>query len=214
MKSTTHLRVLAVAAVSAALVVGCGHVEPEPQRTTERAATPEVNFTSDAFGFDHRCTGPTLHNLEGLCIEEDEHCTVEYHVTNDAIQFAQDSAQISARGRTTLETIAADVMERYGHLDSDATVRIEVEGNTSTEGDADHNQRLSERRAAAARREMENLLAGRPSDGPRLQFHDLGRGENNPVVYPDDTEAKRQRNRRVVITVHPPASLTGDCEAP
>lgn len=214
MKSTTHLRVLAVAAVSASLLASCGQVEVEPQATDEGAATPEVNFTSDAFGFDHRCTGPTLHNLEGLCIEEDEYCTVEYHVTNDAIQFAQDSAQISATGRTTLEAIAADVMERYGNLDSDDAVRITVEGNTSTEGEAEYNQRLSERRAAAARKEMEELLEGRPSYGPRLQFHDLGKGENNPVVYPDDTEAKRQRNRRVVITVNPPASLTGDCAAP
>ena len=67
-----------------------------------------------------------------------------------------------------------------------------VVGHTSTEGDADHNQDLSERRAQAV---VDELVArGMPAD----QISSEGRGETEPLVRESD-EASRSINRRVEI---------------
>lgn len=75
------------------------------------------------------------------------------------------------------------------------TYKFEVSGHTDSSGKADHNKELSRKRAAVMVRE---LVAKGIAQGEILA---LGMGSERPVVTPDNTEAKRKKNRRYEIQV-------------
>src|SRR5690606_29783756 len=70
--------------------------------------------------------------------------------------------------------------------------RIAVVGHADSIGSVAYNQKLSERRAASAKRYL--VSRGVPED----QIDTRGEGELNPS-FPNDTPANRQKNRRVDI---------------
>jgi outer membrane protein OmpA-like peptidoglycan-associated protein len=74
----------------------------------------------------------------------------------------------------------------------DRVSRISVVGHADAIGTVAYNQKLSERRAASARKYL--VEHGIPDD----QIDTRGEGELNPS-YPNDTPANRQKNRRVDI---------------
>lgn len=73
--------------------------------------------------------------------------------------------------------------------------KFEVSGHTDSRGKAEHNKQLSKKRAAAIARE----LAARGV--PENEIVAVGMGPDKPVVTPDNTEAKRAKNRRYEIQV-------------
>ena len=70
-----------------------------------------------------------------------------------------------------------------------------VYGHTDTTGDANHNKELSKKRAAAITREL--VAKGVPAD----DIESVGMGAEKPLVKPDNTDAKRAKNRRYEIQV-------------
>lgn len=74
---------------------------------------------------------------------------------------------------------------------------IDVLGHTDTTGSNEHNQLLSERRAAA----VADYLATRGVARARMATR--GFGETAPLYVPDDTDMKRAANRRVEIKIVP-----------
>jgi len=106
------------------------------------------------------------------------------------IQFKLDSDQLLSSSFPTLNQ-AADVLARY------ASVRIEIQGHASSEGEDAYNQELSQRRAEAVRR----YLVGRGVDAGRLTA--VGYGETVPVDT-NKTEEGRARNRRVEFHIVQP----------
>jgi outer membrane protein OmpA-like peptidoglycan-associated protein len=70
-----------------------------------------------------------------------------------------------------------------------------IAGHTDSQGDESYNQRLSERRAAAAAAYLANQGVG------RARLHTRGLGELEPVAENVD-EASRQRNRRVEVAIY------------
>jgi OOP family OmpA-OmpF porin len=70
-----------------------------------------------------------------------------------------------------------------------------VSGHTDSTGSADHNKELSKKRAAVIEREL--VARGVPQD----EIESVGMGSDKPVVTPDNTEAKRKKNRRYEIQV-------------
>jgi outer membrane protein OmpA-like peptidoglycan-associated protein len=111
-------------------------------------------------------------------------CKLDVSISNEAIGFGYDSAEISERGRAGLAAVAEQLHGATG---------ITIVGHTSTEGDATYNRKLSERRARAVADELRRGVPGG-------QFSVIGAGESHPLVTPDDTEDQRAQNRRVVIT--------------
>jgi len=111
-------------------------------------------------------------------------CKLDVSIANEAIGFGYDSAEISDRGRAGLAAVAEQLQGATG---------ITVVGHTSTEGDAVYNEDLSQRRARAVADELRRGVPGG-------QFSVVGAGESQPLVVPDNTEERRARNRRVVIT--------------
>ena len=74
---------------------------------------------------------------------------------------------------------------------------IDVLGHTDTTGSNEHNQLLSERRAAS----VADYLASRGVQRPRMATR--GFGETAPIYQPDDTDMKKAANRRVEIKIVP-----------
>ncbi|GAB3481432.1 OmpA family protein [Nocardiopsis coralliicola] len=112
---------------------------------------------------------------------------VTYNLDADVL-FDTDSAEIRGEAADSLQA-AADEMEQ---LPSDAPVR--VEGHTDSDGDAEHNQDLSERRAQAV---VDWLVDEGGLDADR--FTATGHGESKPTASNDDEDGKAQ-NRRVMIS--------------
>ncbi|MEZ5572774.1 MAG: OmpA family protein [Halioglobus sp.] len=113
-------------------------------------------------------------------------CNCDYSLN---LEFAFDSAQLSANDMAQLDAIAAVLTNpKIG-----STVRGVIEGHTDSIGSESYNLRLSQRRADAVANYLQSkgvILDGR--------FEIRGYGKANPIAS-NDTEAGRAQNRRVVI---------------
>jgi outer membrane protein OmpA-like peptidoglycan-associated protein len=103
--------------------------------------------------------------------------------------FATDSFAVRPDLRADLFTVASS-LQRYPQS------TVQVVGHTDSDGDAEYNQRLSERRASAV-----SAVLGEAGVPPsRLQ--PIGRGESQPVASNLSEEGKAL-NRRVEIVILP-----------
>jgi OOP family OmpA-OmpF porin len=101
------------------------------------------------------------------------------------IRFDFDSAVVRPEAGLLLDML-------YQGLAADKSACIRIEGHTSSEGEAAYNQGLSQRRAQAVARQLEQRgLAGGRVAG-------VGLGETRPIA-PNDDEAGRALNRRVEV---------------
>ena len=124
---------------------------------------------------------------------EDAGCQHRLNVGADAL-FAFDKSDLSPDAEETLNALGPEI----GKLGSHPAT---VEGHTDSIGSADHNQRLSERRANA----VKQWLVGHkflPESTPIK-----GYGKTRPVApntKPDgsDNPEGRQKNRRVEVVVN------------
>ena len=73
--------------------------------------------------------------------------------------------------------------------------KFEVSGHTDSSGSASHNEELSRRRAERMKKEL--ARKGVP-DGDVVA---VGMGSKRPLVKPDDTAAKKAKNRRYEVQV-------------
>ncbi len=73
--------------------------------------------------------------------------------------------------------------------------KFEVSGHTDTSGSAEHNKELSQRRAEKMKQEL--VAKGVPAGDVMA----VGMGSERPLVKPDDTPAKKARNRRYEVQV-------------
>ncbi len=108
------------------------------------------------------------------------------HVATQGILFDIDSSRIRPESTPTLKEIGTMLQEH-------ADLRIRIEGHTDSTGDDQHNQTLSEERAASVR---QFLIDEYGLDASRLEAQ--GFGESRPVDS-NDTPEGRQNNRRVEL---------------
>lgn len=127
-----------------------------------------------------------LEQIGGLEVNRTAEDELAVVLRNDVL-FDVDSSALRSASRETLREVAS-VFNRYGD-----TVVI-VEGHADSTGDADYNQRLSERRAESVR----GYLIDQGVAGSRISAR--GRGESAPRAS-NDTAEGRQMNRRVEIRV-------------
>ena len=103
------------------------------------------------------------------------------------ITFDVGKATIRRISEATLRA-AADVLRKY------PSIRIQITGHTSSEGDEGFNQKLSEDRAASVRQWLldHDIVASR--------IVSRGIGSSEPVAD-NRTEAGRRKNRRIEFTI-------------
>ncbi len=74
--------------------------------------------------------------------------------------------------------------------------KFEVSGHTDSSGKPEHNKELSGKRAAVIVREL--VARGIA----KSEIVAIGMGSERPLVTPDNTPAKKAKNRRYEIQVH------------
>lgn len=112
---------------------------------------------------------------------------VQIDLAGDVL-FDSSSSEIDSRADEVLDAAAATISAYEGGT-------VDVVGHTDDVGGEAENQTLSEERAAA----VVDALADR-LDAASYELRPEGRGESEPVV-PNDSAGRRQRNRRVTLTL-------------
>jgi outer membrane protein OmpA-like peptidoglycan-associated protein len=106
------------------------------------------------------------------------------------ILFDTNSDGVKAEGVTELSKVG-DILAKYGDD------RVKIEGHTDSQGDAKHNQALSERRANA----VKTVLVARGVKEDQIIV--TGYGEAKPVAD-NSTSDGRSKNRRVELHIDVP----------
>jgi outer membrane protein OmpA-like peptidoglycan-associated protein len=115
-----------------------------------------------------------------------------------AVTFKSD--YLFAVGSANLNPGAYEEINRVSRvLNQYPDTRIQVAGHTDSTGSEQTNQVLSEQRA----KNVENALIGQGVNPGRINT--IGFGESSPIAD-NSSEAGRQLNRRVVITIKPQAT--------
>lgn len=120
-------------------------------------------------------------------IEAEDKETLE--VMARSIQFKVNSSYLEASSNAVLDQIAA-ILQKYPDYN------VAIDGYTDSAGKDSYNQWLSERRAER----VYNYFINKGVAASRMKF--TGHGEANPIA-PNDTEAGRDKNRRVEIKLTP-----------
>lgn len=103
----------------------------------------------------------------------------------EGVTFENNQAELKPESETILE-------KTFLELKNDPTLTIEIRGYTDNVGDADYNQKLSQKRAETVRL----WLVKKGIDALRIKA--VGFGENNPIAD-NSTVNGRNQNRRIEI---------------
>jgi hypothetical protein len=103
------------------------------------------------------------------------------------VQFTYNSADFEPSSLPQLDS-AVVVLKNY------PTLEILIKGHTSSEGEADYNQKLSERRAEA----VKNYLIQHGIDAKRLTSKGFGKSQ---LLMIDDSEEHKRMNRRIEFEI-------------
>ncbi len=115
----------------------------------------------------------------------------------DQCSFKVDSDELTPGCDKKLKDLANTLIEMKKKLSVSGVTdfKFEVSGHTDSSGKAEHNKELSGKRAAVMVRE---LVARGIAPGEIIS---VGMGSDRPLVTPDDTPAKKAKNRRYEIQV-------------
>ncbi|MBE0598184.1 MAG: OmpA family protein [Desulfuromonadales bacterium] len=217
MKKLTHI--LAVSLVAGSLVVtGC-----MPQTQTQKGAVYGTGLGAaagaglgQAIGRDTESTligagiGAAIGGLAGGAIGrymDNQEATMRQQlgsVEGASIQRQADMLAVTFRSDVLFDTNSSTLKAgSYDEIARVATVlkqypetTIRIAGHTDSTGAESYNQQLSERRADS----VKNALASQGVQQGRMNA--VGFGESQPIAD-NNTEAGRQLNRRVIITITP-----------
>jgi outer membrane protein OmpA-like peptidoglycan-associated protein len=111
--------------------------------------------------------------------------------------FKSDSDQLMPGCDKKMKALANELIDAKKKLDAAGlkNFKFEVSGHTDSSGKAEHNKELSGKRAAVIVKELVERGV------PRAEIESIGMGAERPLVSPDDTPAKKAKNRRYEIQV-------------
>ena len=111
--------------------------------------------------------------------------------------FKTDSEQLMPGCDQKLKNLASALIDAKKKLNGAgvSNFKFEVSGHTDSSGSAAHNKELSGRRAAVIAKELTTRGV------PENEIASIGMGADKPLVSPDNTPAKKAKNRRYEIQV-------------
>jgi OmpA-OmpF porin, OOP family len=111
--------------------------------------------------------------------------------------FKSDSAELAPGCDKKIKKLADTLIDAKKKLQAGGLsgFKFEVSGHTDSAGKPEHNKELSAKRAAVIAKE---LVARGVAPG---EIVSIGMGSERPLVTPDDTPAKKAKNRRYEIQV-------------
>ncbi|BDG04577.1 OmpA family protein [Anaeromyxobacter oryzae] len=111
--------------------------------------------------------------------------------------FKTDTDVLAPGCDAKMKRLANALIDAKKKLDSSGVKNFKfvVSGHTDTSGSAAHNKELSAKRAAVVEKDL--VAKGVPRD----EIESVGMGSERPLVKPDDTPAKKAKNRRYEVQV-------------
>lgn len=111
--------------------------------------------------------------------------------------FKTDTAELEPGCDRKMQRLADALVDAKKKLNGAGVTNFKfvVSGHTDTTGAAAHNRELSARRAAVIEKEL--VAKG----VPQAEIESIGMGSTKPLVKPDDTPAKKAKNRRYELQV-------------
>ncbi len=111
--------------------------------------------------------------------------------------FKTDTDELAPGCDAKLKKLANALVEAKKTLDAGGVhaYKFEVSGHTDSSGSAEHNKELSEKRAQVIVKEL--MARGIPAS----EIVAVGMGSEKPLVTPDNTPAKKAKNRRYELRV-------------
>ncbi|MCP3057639.1 OmpA family protein [Myxococcus sp. K38C18041901] len=111
--------------------------------------------------------------------------------------FKTGTAELAAGCEDKLKKLTNALIDAKKQLTAGGvkSYKFEVSGHTDSTGDAAKNKKLSEQRAEVIVKEL--VARGLP----RGEIVAVGLGSDRPLVKPDNTEAKKAKNRRYELQV-------------
>jgi outer membrane protein OmpA-like peptidoglycan-associated protein len=111
--------------------------------------------------------------------------------------FKVDSDELMPGCDSKLKNLANTLVDAKKHLNlaGVTTFKFEVSGHTDSSGKPEHNKELSAKRAAVIEREL--IARG----VAKSEITSIGMAAERPLVTPDNTPAKKAKNRRYEIQV-------------
>jgi outer membrane protein OmpA-like peptidoglycan-associated protein len=115
----------------------------------------------------------------------------------DQCSFKTDSDQLMPGCDAKLKKLANTLIDVKKHLNVSGVTsfKFEVSGHTDSSGKPEHNKELSAKRAATIAHELESR--GVASN----EIISVGMGADRPLVTPDNTPAKKAKNRRYELQI-------------
>jgi OOP family OmpA-OmpF porin len=150
----------------------------------------------DIDGLAKKAMGSATDAAKGK-VEKDVNTKLLAEGRKNQCSFKTDSDELMPGCDAKLKNLANALVEMKKRLRAAgvASYKFEVSGHTDSTGQAEHNKQLSGKRAQVIARE---LVARGIAQGEIIA---VGRGSEHPLVTPDNTPAKKARNRRYEIQV-------------
>lgn len=130
-------------------------------------------------------------------VEKQVNAKLTSEARKNQCSFKSDSDQLAPGCDAKLKKLADALVDAKQKLTAAgvAAYKFEVSGHTDSSGKAEHNKELSGKRAAVIARELAKRGV------PEKDIISIGMGSERPLVTPDNTPAKKAKNRRYEIQV-------------
>lgn len=157
------------------------------------AAQSPTDTLDQAAGQLKAVVGPTV----GKEVERQVNAKLDREARKNQCSFTSDTDQLAKGCDAKLKRLASALVDAKRILTTAGLsgFKFEVSGHTDSSGSAEHNKELSAKRAAVMVREL--VKRGVPDS----DITAVGMGSEQPRVTPDDTPAKKAKNRRYEIQV-------------
>ncbi len=129
-------------------------------------------------------------SAEKLTFNDDTNIKTKVSEKSWSIEFQSGSANFTPQAQRSLEALFNDLVVANN-------LRVEIHGHTDNVGDPSANMSLSEQRAFAVKKWLEQKS---PNNFPSHRTQIIAHGQTQPVE-PNSTETGRSKNRRVTIVM-------------
>ena len=156
-------------------------------------AQSAMDTLNQAAGQLKNVAGPTL----GKEAERRVNAKLDREARKNQCSFKSDTDQLAAGCDAKAKRLASALIDAKQMLTTAGLsgFKFEVSGHTDSSGSAEHNKELSAKRAAVMVRELVKRGV------PESDITAVGMGSERPRVTPDDTPAKKAKNRRYEVQV-------------
>jgi OOP family OmpA-OmpF porin len=160
-------------------------------------AAPGVALAQGTLDQFKKAAGKEVGDAGKGALEKKINAKLKQEASKNQCSFKSGTDVLEPGCEQKLKNLAGVLVDAKKQLDSGGVknYKFEVSGHTDSAGDAAKNKELSEKRAAVI---VKELVARGVSKGEILA---VGRGSEQMLVKPDDTPAKKAKNRRYEIQV-------------